>query len=98
MRTIAISRSLIELKEPLDSLGYKVYFQDEITAPVDVFIYSSDSSHPSLYSATQMLSSLPILSPSVNSEYNGTLLIDGRGKSIDEIRYIIENRLYSPIF
>lgn len=98
MKTIAISRELAHLMDELLELGYQVFFEDEISSPVDVFIYSNHHGEPSLYAANQRLSSISNATSSVSEGYGGTLLIDGRDKSIDQIRYIIENRVYSPIF
>lgn len=94
--TIALTKSLAHLKYELENLGYNVLFEDEINSPVDVFIYLYDDQR-SLYSTTQKLDSA-VSSSYPDHEYHGTLLIDGMGKTIDEIKYIIENRVYSPIF
>lgn len=98
MTTVALSNSLIHLKDELEKLGYAVYLESEINFPVDVFIYSQDNGQPSLYSTAQRLDNLTMTNSNLDDEYRGTLLIDGSGKSIDDIRYIIENRVYSPIF
>ena len=98
MKTIAVSKSLTQLKDGLQNIGYEVFFEDEINWPVDIFIYSQNNGQPSLYSTTQMLNSHTFSNSYPDPGYSGTLLIDGTDKSIEEIRYIIENRVYSPIF
>ncbi|NLJ41303.1 MAG: hypothetical protein GX352_06825 [Clostridiales bacterium] len=99
MTTIAISRSLAQLKEELEGLGYRVYYEDEINTPTDIFIYSGDSVGGSLYSANQMLSTVSMQNSSAMPLNNGgTLLIDAKNKSLAEIKFIIENRTYSPLF
>ncbi len=98
MKVIAISKSFANLKDQLEDLGYEVYFEDQIKAPVDVYIYSNDSGQGSLYSANQILGSTFISGPDSSYEHKGTLLIDGMGKTLDEIKFILENRVYSPIF
>jgi len=98
MRTVALSSSLAHLKDELKNLGYKVYLEDEIDFPVDVFIYTQDNEQSSLYSTAQKLDNLALSNSKADQDFYGTLLIDGSGKSIDDIKYIIENRVYSPIF
>ena len=39
MKTIAVSKSLTQLKDGLQNIGYEVFFEDEINWPVDIFIY-----------------------------------------------------------
>ena len=58
MRTVALSSSLAHLKDELKNLGYKVYLEDEIDFPVDVFIYTQDNEQSSLYSTAQKLDNL----------------------------------------
>ncbi|HHZ13729.1 MAG TPA: hypothetical protein GX394_07400 [Clostridiales bacterium] len=97
MTSIALSRSLNRLKQPLENLGYEVFIEDEIVKPVDIFIYSNSENLHSLQSTMQVLNSTfssNIIDP---SEYRGTLLIDGSNKSVEELQYIIRNRAYSPI-
>jgi len=96
MTTVALANSLIHLKDDLENLGYEVYLEDEIDFPVDVFIYSQDNGQPSLYSTAQKLDNLTL--SNLDHDFHGTLLIDGSDKSVDDIKFIIENRVYSPIF
>ena len=98
MSIIAISKSLHGLKANLENLGYEVIFDDEIKTPVDVYIYVKDGSQPTLYSTNQMLSNVAFSDPFAMSQHVGTLLINGKDKSVEEIQYIIENKVYSPIF
>lgn len=98
MKTIAISRSLEQLKYELENLGYEVFFEDDIKSPMDIFIYSKGQDESSLYLTNQLLNNISSTEPYSANDYGGTLLINGYGKSLEEIRYIIENKLYSPIF
>ncbi|NLN41917.1 MAG: hypothetical protein GX160_08050 [Clostridiales bacterium] len=98
MTTVGLSSSLVHLKDELKNLGYEVYLEDEINFPVDVFIYSQDNGQFSLYSTAQKLDSLTLSNTNTDGDFCGTLLIDANGKSIDDIKLIIENRVYSPIF
>ena len=57
MTSIALSRSLNRLKQPLENLGYEVFIEDEIVKPVDIFIYSNSEILHSLQSTMQVLNS-----------------------------------------
>lgn len=97
MATVALSASLYHLKQPLENLGYEVFMEDEITGPVDIFIYSNSGAFDSLQTTMQMLNNTFSLNTIDTSKYKGTLLIDGSNKSIEEVDYIIKNRAYGPI-
>jgi len=94
MKNIAISRSLSHLKDELQDLGYRIIFHDEIEYPVDVYVYQDDDAQESLYSANQVLSSITRPNPTNSSKHSGTLLINGKGKSLNDIQYIINKRVY----
>lgn len=98
MKTIAISRSLGELGESLENLGYEVFFEDDIRSEVDVFIYSSQENSQPLYTPAQLTGTAFFPQTGLESHHIGTLLINGANKTLDEILYILENKFYSPLF
>ena len=72
MTSIALSRSLNRLKQPLENLGYEVFIEDEIVKPVDIFIYSNSENLHSLQSTMQVLNSTfssNIIDPSEYGEH-----------------------------
>ncbi len=97
MKIIAIQRGLDYIKNQLDQLGYKVVFYDEASFPVDALIYLEENNDNTLLNINKYLSQQFSM---VNPAYNrsGTILINAKNKSIDEIVQIIERRAYSPLF
>ena len=90
-RRIAVQEGLKNMKEELESLGYEVV--DMNHEGVEAVVYMADGSDISYYG--QMFS----MNQGMNIAGNrGTLLINGKGKSIEELDYMIRNRLYSPLF
>lgn len=81
-KIIAVERGMEILKMELEKLGYAVYYIDE-KIPCDVFIFKSNLNN-------NLDSVLP------NS--HGSLILNGEGKSVEEIDQIIRRGLYSPLF
>lgn len=82
---ISIENGFEDLRNELMALGYEVYnFSDN--TPSDVYIYS------------KKIKGLNSLNNFISPGPGGSLLIDGDGKSLSEIQYILRNRIYSPLF
>lgn len=82
---ISIEDQLTHLKKGLIDSGYEVYnFSESISS--DVYIYSE--SNTGLHNLNNL----------INPVGEGSLLIDGDGKNLNEIQYILSHRLYSPLF
>lgn len=82
---ISIEEGLENLKQGLSDLGYEVYsFRDNVSS--DAYIYSERNT------------GLHNLKNSINPGSEGSLLVDADGKSLREIEYILNHRVYSPLF
>lgn len=84
---IAILEDLKDLGEALSQLGYKVVILGKYNYPIDAMIYASyipDISY--------------ISSNNIPEEKYGILMINAKGKTINEIDSILKTRLYSPLF
>lgn len=81
---ICVSDELVNIKEELINRGYNVV--NNITTACDVIICNLKNGG---------LTSLNIQS---NVKREGTLVIDSGSKNIDEIEYILNNRVYSSLF
>jgi len=94
MTTVALERGLDELKSYLDSQGYKTVYADEIDGYVSVYIYLDQNAlgRQTLHAA---LDNSLMSGPA--SPGSGILLINARNKTNEEIKYMIENRTYSPL-
>jgi len=98
MKTIAIQDGLETLKEKLTSLGYEVVSSEEINFPVDAYIYYEQNDNQSLLMVNQRLNNIfSSVSPNMQPNY-GTLLINAKDKTVEEIQQILTNRTYSPLF
>jgi hypothetical protein len=82
--TICVSNELEYIKEELIKRGYNVV--QSTSVPCDVIICNLKNGG---------LMNLNIQS---NAKREGTLIIDSGSKSIDEIEYILNNRVYSALF
>lgn len=98
MKTIAIQRNVGELKRQLEERGYRAVYTDEVSGPVDALIYLEDSNNNILSSMAQNPLGFSGLTGSTNAPATGPLIINAKGKDIDEICKMIENRLYTPLF
>lgn len=81
--TICISEDLEYIKDELINRGYNVVTSN---VPCDVIICNLKNG------------GLMNLNVQINFKREGTLIIDSGSKSIDEIEYILNNRVYSSIF
>jgi hypothetical protein len=81
---ICVSAELDNIKQQLINRGYNVV--NNLSAPCDVIICNLKNGG---------LTSLNIQS---NVKREGTLIIDSGSKNIDEIEYILNNRVYSSLF
>lgn len=97
MKVIAIQRGLEHIKDQLNRLGYKVVFYEDARCPVDALIYLEENNDNTLININKHLSQQYAM-VSLPHHYTGTILINAKDKSIDEIVQIIERRAYSPLF
>ncbi len=82
--TICVSDELDYIREELINRGYNVV--SNTSAPCDVIICNLKNG------------GLINLSIQNSVRREGTLIIDSGSKSIDEIEYILNNRVYSSLF
>ncbi|ERI90517.1 hypothetical protein HMPREF1982_03883 [Clostridiales bacterium oral taxon 876 str. F0540] len=82
--TICISDELDSIKEQLINRGYNVV--SDASMPCDVIICNLKNG------------GLVNLNAQGNIKREGTLVIDSGSKNIDEIEYILNNRVYSSLF
>jgi hypothetical protein len=82
--TICISEELDNIKEELINRGYNVV--NDASIPCDVIICNLKNG------------GLVNLNVQGNIKREGTLVIDSGSKNIDEIEYILNNRVYSSLF
>lgn len=95
MKTIALERGLEPLKQILEENGYHTVFADEMDAWVSAYIYQDNNA----LGQHSLHSSLNNSFISSTTEVNtGILLIQARDKTPEQIIYMIENRVYSPLF
>ncbi len=90
---IAVERGMDEIKNQLETRGYKTVYTDEGEL-VDVIIYNSGSF------PAYKISKARAMTMSNNKGYNeyGVLLINGENKNIDHIIEIINTRSYGRLF
>lgn len=82
---ISIENDLREVKNSLIKAGYKVYDLSEGVLS-DIYIYSENSI------------GLVNLYRNISSSDKGALIINAQGKTMGEIIYSVENRIYTPLF
>ena len=91
---IAIERGMENLKQQLESRGYKCFYigEDHVA---DAIIYNDSMTQPYFeVNKTSMIN----VSGTYSSHSQGALLINAGNKSIDEITNILTSRTYSPLF
>lgn len=91
---VAVDERLKEIREGLRQKGYKVVSFAENIA-VDAIVYYNDGSYR--YQNGGQMSAPPILFSGGNVS-NGTFLVNGYGKNLNEIDQILQHRSYSPLF
>lgn len=82
---ISVQDNLIDLYDGLTSMGYRVHRLSENVVS-DAYIYSE---------ANLGLSDLYNMVP---PRENGSLLINADNRNIDDLAYMINHRVYSPLF
>lgn len=82
--TICVSNELESIKQELSNRGYNIV--GNLSGPCDVIICNLKNG------------GLLNLNIQGNFRREGTLIIDCGSKSIDEIEYILNNRVYSSLF
>lgn len=91
-KKIAVQKELYDIKSQLASLGYDIY-DIEDNENVEAIIYMGDGS------------SIPYSNQMINMAHGdeivdnqAAILINSMNKSVDEIKNVIDNRVYSPLF
>jgi len=106
MKKIAIQNNpnLDVLKKELENMGYNIVSSDHIDSPVDAYIYYSENNPESLLMVNQHLNNVFSsiqsniqLDSDMQSNY-GTLLINAKNKTVEQIHQILMTRTYSPLF
>jgi hypothetical protein len=82
---ISIENDLSELKNSLIKQGFNIFDLSQGIIS-DVYIYSEQSL------------GLVNLYKNISSTDQGSLIINAQGKTIEEIIYTINNRVYTPLF
>ncbi len=91
---IGIQDGLYELKGQLEQRGYPVKEMNNYSNHVDVYIYASGKVDGVLLEPEiNLLASFN----NCNSSHCGTLMVNSKGKSINEIESIINNRCYTSL-
>ncbi|RKD31672.1 YkuS family protein [Thermohalobacter berrensis] len=90
-KKIAVQGHLNEIKENLIRRGYEVFDINE-NRDVEAIIYMSDGHEIPYYGQVTNMDQ------GEDMTGKGAILINANGKSIEEIEYIINNRIYSPLF
>lgn len=90
-KKIAVQKELIDLKEELKLLGYDVVdIEDGERVDAIVYIYSGGEI-PHINYTMKMDTSLNM------DNYKGAILINAYDKTIEDIRNIIENKIYDSL-
>lgn len=90
---IAIQRGLESLREELERRGYEVFYIGE-NRVADAVLYKELDAYP--YYEASGLQSAASASSGGNTAF-GSLLVNVRNKSMEDIFRILEKRLYSPL-
>lgn len=95
MKCIALERGLEPLKLILENKGYRTVFADEMDEWVSAYIYQDQNAlgQQSLHSSLNNS-----LVSSTNEAGSGVLLIQAGNRTPEQIIYMIESRVYSPLF
>ena len=91
-KKIAIQSGLENIKEKLIDLGYEVFDINERKS-VEAIVYMADG-----YSIPYENQLINMAEGEEMVGGRGAILINATGKTIDDIDYIINNRVYSPLF
>ena len=95
MKSIALERGLEALKQILEEKGYHTVFADEMDAWVSAYIYQDNNALGKQSLHSTLNNSFMSNSTEANT---GVLLIQAGDKTPEQIIYMIENRVYSPLF
>ncbi|WP_066505116.1 YkuS family protein [Abyssisolibacter fermentans] len=85
---ILIQNGLDEIKLSLEKIGYDIVTTD-LNERYDVFIYKADGYDIDYYNQITSLT---------NDNNENVLLVNAKGKTIQEIDYIIKHKTYSSLF
>lgn len=83
---VAVSSALTTIAEQLRGLGYNVVTYGKYNYPIDAFVYTDEN----LLSANVMGAATP--------GWHGVLMINAENKTINQIDYMLKNRIFSPLF
>jgi hypothetical protein len=96
---VAVQRGLENIKELLRDRGYDVVTLGEYNYPIDAIVYTGQGLEASYISNNNFphLISHTIGYDRTDRSY-GVLMINATNKSIEEIDYMLKNKVYSPLF
>lgn len=91
-KRIVVQEELYDIRNSLNSLGYEVVDINE-NNEVEAIVYMADGYDIEYHN------NLTNMNNGINMSNNkGTILINAKGKTCEEIDKIIKRRLYSPLF
>ncbi|WP_459076756.1 YkuS family protein [Herbivorax alkaliphila] len=90
---VAIERGLENLKNKLEKRGFNVVYIENYNYPVDAIIYERNFFNISHVSRNNM----PEATMGERCSY-GVLMINSKGKTINEIEDMLKKRYYTPLF
>lgn len=87
---IGIQRGLNNIKDYLESKGYKVVYTDSNSKHIDAYIYSSNK-------VDEILTSQNGLSNNTSIANRGVFMINASGKTMEYIESAVNNKCYSQL-
>ncbi|MCX7748044.1 MAG: YkuS family protein [Clostridia bacterium] len=90
---IAVQKELHKIVNALHEKGYQVVDPETYNYPIDAMIYEDAGFSISHISTNNM----PLMASGQRNHY-GVLMVNSKGKTIQEIEQILKNRCYSPLF
>lgn len=91
-KRIAVQSGLDNIKSGLDGLGYEVVDINDSNS-VEAVVYMADGYNINYHNQLVSMNEGEDISGN-----KGVMLINATGKTVEQIDYIINNRIYSPLF
>lgn len=91
-KKIAVQSGLDKIKNELGGLGYEVVDINDSNS-VDAVVYMADGYNINYHNQIVNMNEGEDI-----SDNKGVVLINATGKTVEQIDYIINNRIYSPLF
>ena len=84
--TVAVEKGLLNIKEGLEKMGYRVIYDEKNFRFADAYVFSGKNYSPLSQSAFRC------------ENAGGVLMINAENKTAADIDVILKSRLYSPLF